>query len=252
MARCDHAPMAWRQAGKGSDILVSSQVKPSPWRRSVAGPQAIFTRERPSQLCFSCVLYNRSLRVQLFWSRPHILPAKAGVDRIYGVVWGSMLSNVGWNHWGEASGPNSADLISMEDWINSPQTAGLGRGYSIAKNETTKFFSFIVPGISDQSCEGLRIRRLKGLLGGSTFWKWTWRVALDILNIVRGKGNRDNMNEWNRLGYCSTELLWMFIKLKEIAFHAQQHRQQPSPKPSQQDGKSKVTEAKKQYVTNNG
>lgn len=83
----------------------------------------------------------------------------------------------------------------MEDWINSPQTAGLGRGYSIAKNETTKFFSFIVPGISDQSCEGLRIRRLKGLLGGSTFWKWTWRVALDILNIVRGKGNWDNMNE---------------------------------------------------------
>lgn len=43
---------------------------------------------------------------------------------------------------------------------------------------------------------------------------------------------------------------WMFEKLKEIVFHAPAAStgKEPSPKPSQQDGRSNVTKAKKQYV----
>lgn len=56
----------------------------------------------------------------------------------------------------------------------------------------------------------------------------------------------------------ATELLsyysaWMLKNYMNLLFMpSSQHRQSPSPKPSQQDGKSKITKAKKQYVTNNG
>lgn len=174
MARCDHATMAWRRAGKGSDILGLAKRDHCP-----EGDlnHKLFSLEKGEVNCFSCVLYNCSLRVQLFWSWPHILLAKAWVDTIYGVVWGSMLSNAGWNHKGELSGPNRVDLISMEDWTNSPQTACFGCGYSTAKNETRKFFSFIVSGMWSVilSFEDLSPKSYGQGVWGSTFWKWTRR-----------------------------------------------------------------------------
>ena len=116
MQSCNHNKEKGR---KGSNMLVSNQEKRLPWRQFVAEPQTIFTRERQSQLCSSWVSYNCGWRVQLFWSWPHILSAKALVDKIYGVVWRSKLSNVGCNHKRELSGPSRVDLVSVED--NQPQ-----------------------------------------------------------------------------------------------------------------------------------
>lgn len=44
----------------------------------------------------------------------------------------------------------------------------------------------------------------------------------------------------------------MFVKPKEVVFHAlaASTGKEPSPKPSQQDGRSNITKAKKQYVNN--
>lgn len=63
--------------------------------------------------------------------------------------------------------------------------------------------------------------------GGPFFLEVDTEVALNILNVVKEKGNRDDMNEWNRLGYWATELLQRLDvkKLHEIAFHAQQPAQ---------------------------
>lgn len=144
MWSCNHT---WRGGRNGSDILVSYPVKQLPWKQSVAEPWATFTRDRQSQLCFSWVSYNRSLRVQLFWSWPHILSAKAVVDTIYGVAWGSMLSNVRWNHKGEPSGLNRGDLIPMEDWTSSPKTACLGYGWLNIREWNSKCSSLIISGM---------------------------------------------------------------------------------------------------------
>lgn len=86
MAGCEHATKARRGAGEGSDSLGPHQVQWLPGRQSVAEPRTIFTRETQGQLRFSRGLYDRSLTVQLFWSWPHILFAKALVDKIYALV----------------------------------------------------------------------------------------------------------------------------------------------------------------------
>lgn len=143
MLRCFHAHnLSLERGRKRLCYPDASPCKTTAWEQSVAEPQTIFTRERQSQLCFSRVLYNCSLKVQLFWSWPHILSAKAPVDTIYGVVWGSMLSNVRWNHKGGLSGPNRVHPISVEVWTSSPKTACVGYGYLKPKSETTMVLLF--------------------------------------------------------------------------------------------------------------
>lgn len=60
--------------------------------------------------------------------------------------------------------------------------------------------------VCEQSCYGLRVWRPKGLLGALLSGSGH-RGGTENSQQVREKGNWDNMNEWNRLGYWSAELL---------------------------------------------
>lgn len=251
MAGCNHATTARRRVGKGSDMLVSHQEKRLPWRQFVAEPQTIFTRERQSQPCSSWVSHNCGQRVQFFWLWPHIFSAKALVDKIYGVVWRSKLSNVGCNHKRELSGPSRIDLVSVEDWTTSLKS--LSCGWLNTKEWSNRGSSLLEHLLCDHG--HAKVWGAKDSKGSWSYSPWQWRqIALNILNKVGEKGNCDNTNEWDKCSYGSTELLQCpdVCKTKKIVFHAPAAStgKEPSPKPSQQDGRSNITKAKKQYVKN--
>lgn len=220
MAGCDHATMAQKRAGKGSDTLVSPQAQRLPWRQSVAEPQTIFTRERQSSFCSSWVLYNRSLRVQLFWSWPHILSAKALVDKIYAVVWRSMLSSVGGNHERGLSGPSTVDLVSVEDWTSSTQTACLSYGCLHPRVKQQRFFFFI-----DSVCHHSHAK-----VWGSEHWKACWRAFLSRSGHRGSTGHsphhqgerKPRQHKWVATDLATDPLscysAWMFYKTKRNRF----------------------------------
>lgn len=98
----------------------------------------LFSPEKAKSTLFFLSLIQLWLESPAVLSWPHILYAKALVDKIYGVVRRSRLSNVGCNHKRELSGPSRVDLVSVEGWTTSLKTACLSCGCSTPKNEATE------------------------------------------------------------------------------------------------------------------
>lgn len=157
--------------------------------------------------------------VQLFWSRPLILLAKVLADKIYCVAWRSMLSNVGWSHKGELFGPFRT--VSEGGLDNQSPNCLFWLWLLRVQSEVTRApFKSLV---RDHSHTKVWERTdTKGT--GPVFMARGMEVALSTANTASRKGNWDHTNEFNGLGYWFTKLPQSlgFVKLKEIAFHAQQ------------------------------
>lgn len=115
-----------------------------------------------------------------------------------------MLGHVGQNHTIELSGPSGVDLAFMEDWTRNPKIVCFGYGCSISRNGATHVLLSHTVWYRITSLltfEDLSQRAT----GGSSFVSGHRGGAEH--SQQREEGNRDNMNEPDRLGYWSSELL---------------------------------------------